>query len=224
VGSLRSVEQGDFDIELFGKLALKWSENDIALAVNFFHDCAIQAHARDPVMAAEGAQSDTKLFEDRLRDIVLRTQNLNAQIAAQKLAQQKERDQEAADEARGYQSITVETFVLDGKDLASKGAKVSLIGVFTREGNLDFLYADRRAVLMATGRYGSPQPSVPLLTQDAAREFRKQLLEHLPRCQPNVGGGCPLTVRGRVITCTMTYALGASRQESCVDVENGTWQ
>lgn len=97
------MDQGDFDIELFGKSALKWSDNDIELAVNFFHDCAIQVHARDPVMAAEGAQSDTKLFGERLRDIVLRARNLNAQIAAQKLAQQEERDQEAADEDRGYQ-------------------------------------------------------------------------------------------------------------------------
>jgi hypothetical protein len=94
--------------------------------------------------------------------------------AAQKLAQQEERDQEAADEARGYQSITVETFVLDGKDLASEAAKVTLSGIFTREGNLDFLYANRGAVLMATGRYGSRQPNVPLLTDNAAREFRRE--------------------------------------------------
>jgi hypothetical protein len=128
------------------------------------------------------------------------------------------RQQAEQDEAKGYESISGETFVLDGKDLAAKAAKVSLSGVYIREGNLDVLYADARAVMMA--HQGLRQPSVPLLTDDASREFR----EHLLTCQSNPASaqmGCPVAVLGRVTTCTLSNAFGAARAEPCVAVEDG---
>lgn len=132
------------------------------------------------------------------------------------VAQQAE--QAERDRARGYESITVETFVLDGRDLASKAAKVSLSAVYVREGKLEVLYADTRAVMMAQERLY--QPNVPLLTDDASRDFRQYLL----RCQSNPGSaqmGCPVTVLGRATMCTLSNAFGGTRAQPCVTVEDG---
>jgi hypothetical protein len=118
-----------------------------------------------------------------------------------------------------YRRISVETFVLDGKDLASNAAKVSLGGVYIREGNLDVLYADMRALMMVTQQRLN-QPNVPLLTDNASREFR----QHLLTCQSNPASaqmGCSVTVLGGVTSCRLSNALGASREEPCVAVEDG---
>jgi hypothetical protein len=118
-----------------------------------------------------------------------------------------------------YQPISVETFVLDGRDLASKATKVSLGGVYIRQGNLDVLYANVQAAMIANSR-GLHQPNVPLLTDDASREFR----QHLLMCQSNPASaemGCSVTVLGRVITCKLSNAYGATREEPCVAVEDG---
>jgi hypothetical protein len=56
--------------------------------------------------------------------------------------------------------ISVETFTLDGGDFAFKAAKVLLSGVYIREANLDFLYADVRAVMMAKSQ-GLPPTQRP---------------------------------------------------------------
>jgi hypothetical protein len=130
---------------------------------------------------------------------------------------QRQREQEAADEARGYPHITVETFMLDGKDLASVGAKAAIAGAYVREGNLDNLYADRRALFMA--RQDNSQPNVPLVTDDASRDFRQQLL----RCQSDASShlGCLVTVLGHATTCKLSNAFGAGREEPCLTVEDG---
>ena len=147
-------------------------------------------------------------------------------LAARQAAEQEQAearrhkaDQVEGDRTRGYQPTSIETFVLDGRNLASKGAKVSLNGVYMREGNLDILYADVRAAMLDT-RQGLHQPSVALLTDDAPRDFR----QHLLICQSNPMSaqmGCSITVLGRVTTCTLSNALGSTRQEPCVDVEEG---
>jgi hypothetical protein len=116
-------------------------------------------------------------------------------------------------------SITVETFVLDGRDLATIEREVTLTGVYLREGNFDDLYTDTRAVMMAT-QQGLQQPHVSLLTENATREFRKYLLT----CQSDparVRFGCPMTILGRATTCTLTTAFGTTREQPCVDVEDG---
>jgi hypothetical protein len=116
-------------------------------------------------------------------------------------------------------SITVETFALDGRDLAAKEREVTLTGVYLRENNLEHLYSDIRAAMLAT-RQGLQQLYVPLLTENATREFRKYLLT----CQSNPTSaqlGCSMTVLGRATTCTLSNAFGATREEPCVDVEDG---
>jgi hypothetical protein len=134
-------------------------------------------------------------------------------------ARRQQSDLEDRARAGGYQSISVEAFVLDGKDLATSAAKVSLRGVYIRQGNLDVLYANVQAAMIANSR-GLHQPNVPLLTDHASREFRL----HLLKCQSNPASaemGCPVTVLGRVITCKLSNAYGATREEPCVAVEDG---
>jgi hypothetical protein len=61
---------------------------------------------------------------------------------------------------------------------------------------------------------------VPLLTDDASREFRQYLL----KCQSNpvsAQGGCSVTVLGHVTICKLSNAFGATREPPCVDVEEG---
>jgi uncharacterized protein YecT (DUF1311 family) len=138
--------------------------------------------------------------------------------ATQRATQRTEeaRNQER-EQALGYQHISLETFLLDGKDLAAREAKVSLSGVLVREGNVDVLYADAAAMWTAT-HYPNRgnQLEVPLLTDDASRDFRQYLL----RCQSNPGG-CSVTVLGHATICKLSNAFGATRELPCVAAEEG---
>jgi TPR repeat protein len=137
---------------------------------------------------------------------------------AERRAQEGRAAQVAQDGARGYQTISIETFVLDGRELASKAAMVSISGTYIRRGNLDFLYVNATALALED-RFGRQQPNVPLLTDDASREFRRYLLA----CQSGRPSwlGCPVTVLGRVTTCIKSNAFGTRREEPCVAVEDG---
>jgi hypothetical protein len=142
-----------------------------------------------------------------------------AEAAAVQRAQET-RNQER-DRTRGYQRISVETFVLDSKELAGSAAKVSVSGAYLGEGNVGFLYVDTRAVIIAT-KYPNlgDQPKVPLLTDGASRQFR----QHLLMCQSNPGSaqiGCPATIIGKVAKCTFHNAFGETRESPCINVEDG---
>ncbi|MGD0332969.1 MAG: lysozyme inhibitor LprI family protein [Xanthobacteraceae bacterium] len=131
-------------------------------------------------------------------------------------ARNQERDHE-----RGYEPISVETFVLDSKELAAKAAKVSVSGAYLGQNNIGFVYVDTRAVIMAT-KYPNlgEQPKVPLLTDNATREFRQRLLA----CQSNPAAaqvGCPMTILGEVTICTFSNGFGAERTLPCINVEDG---
>jgi uncharacterized protein YecT (DUF1311 family) len=147
----------------------------------------------------------------------------NAEAAAtqrMREAQNQERDRD-----RGYQRVSVDSFALDGRDLAAREAKVSLSGAYISDGNVGVLYADTRAIIMAThypNAGGSNQPRVPLLTDDASRDFRQRLLA----CQTNPASaqvGCPVIVLGLATMCKLSNALGAERDLPCVAVEDGRW-
>lgn len=131
-------------------------------------------------------------------------------------AEQEQRRREETLAASDYQNISVEQFVLDGKDLAVAAAKVALGGVYLREGNLDVLYANVRSVMLARG--GPNQPKVMLLTDDASRQFR----QHLLTCQSNPAGaqmGCSVAFLGHATTCKLSNAFGGTRESPCVAVE-----
>jgi hypothetical protein len=145
--------------------------------------------------------------------------NMREQQEARKTHMQRQREQ-FADQSRagGYEGISIETFVLDGNDLAEKAAKIMIQGVYVREGNLDVLYADAQAIFMAKQARLNP-PKVPLLADDATRELRRYLLS----CQSNPAAqmGCPLMVLGRATRCTLTNAFGSTRETFCVVVDDG---
>ena len=61
---------------------------------------------------------------------------------------------------------------------------------------------------------------IPLLTDDANREFRQYLLE----CRANPGTvqiGCPIVVSGHASMCHASNALGANLELPCIAVETG---
>ena len=108
---------------------------------------------------------------------------------------------------------------LDGGDLAAKAAKVAVSGVYVPEGHYGALHNDSQRAMMAAQRLPQ-QPNIPLLTDNASREFRQLVLT----CRSNPAStqvGCPVTIIGRAITCTWSNAFGVSRNEPCVAVENG---
>ena len=186
----------------------------------FSTNLEVRKQIRDELLgcipAAAAAWQNAAEFRNYVRK--RQEESENQQELQRAEARRQQAEQAERDRTRGYQSITVETFVLDGRDLASKATKVSLGGVYIRQGNLDVLYANVQAAMIANSR-GLHQPNVPLLTDDASREFR----QHLLMCQSNPASaemGCPVTVLGRVITCKLSNALGATREEPCVAVED----
>lgn len=154
-----------------------------------------------------------------------------------KLQQQKQ-DQEAAQAAReaeresayakrkealnatGYQLLSINDFLLDGRELASRQAKVALQGTYAREGNIDVLYASVQDMAMSQHGGSNTQPRVPILTDDASRPLRQIMLQ----CQ-STGAyfqklGCAFAVKGRATTCSVSNAFGVTRQEPCVAAED----
>jgi hypothetical protein len=156
---------------------------------------------------------------EQSRQAIASAQRQAQEVAAAAAAQraQEARNQEL-DRKRGYERISVQTFALDGKDLAAKAAKVSLAGIYVREGNVDVLYSDSLALYQ--GRRSGNSIEVTMLTDHAPREFRQRLLT----CQSNPGCpqmGCAVTISGQVTTWTLSNAFGATRELPCVAVEDG---
>ena len=124
-----------------------------------------------------------------------------------------------ADEAKGYKRISIEAFMLDAKSLAASQARVSLVGAYVPDGNFEWFFARQTDVLQATAGAANI-PKIPLLTEDAKREFRQFLL----RCKSSPGAsemGCLTVITGHVSLCSLSGPLGNGRGIPCVTVENG---
>ncbi len=164
------------------------------------------ANEADPkVKAAKAEQARQSADQQRL-----------AAAAVQQRADAQQRD----DAALGYSRITVRDFILDGRDLASRSAKVSLVGVYLPAGNLDLLFSTNvDAIQFANGDIPNI-PVVHLLTANASRTFRSQLLN----CRSNPATayvGCPVRILGTATMCVLTAPLGGRREVPCVSVEEG---
>lgn len=138
--------------------------------------------------------------------------------AAQRVQESHKQEEEKKE---GYQHVSVEAFVLDGKELAAKSAKVSMSGAYLGDDSVSFLFSDARSVILAT-RYPNlgDQPKVPLLIENASREFRRWLLN----CRSNPATaqvGCPVTVVGRATICTLQNGFGVAREMPCAAVQDG---
>jgi hypothetical protein len=153
---------------------------------------------------------------EQQRQFCYRESETRATLRAQDAIEQKR------DNASGYKLISFETFALDAKAMASSQAKVSLRGSYVPDGNMDWFFANRTDVIMATtnGYNSSNVARIPLLTEDATREFRHFLL----KCKSNGSSsqlGCPAVINGHVTKCSLTGPLGANRSLPCIVVENG---
>jgi hypothetical protein len=139
-------------------------------------------------------------------------------IAAATRRTQELMDQKA-DDARGYKKISFETFALDAKALAASESRISIAGAYVPDGNFEWLFVDQAAAIQANA--GAPNITrIPLLTEDATREFRQALL----RCKSTPGSdqvGCSTVVSGHVSLCSLTGPLGGGRSLPCIIVENG---
>ena len=134
--------------------------------------------------------------------------------------QQRADAQQSADAALGYSRIAVRDFILDGRELASRSAKVSLVGVYLPAGNLHLLFSNNvDAVQFANGPVQNIQ-LVHLLTTNASHSFRSQVLA----CRSNPSAeyvGCAVRILGIATMCALTGPLGARQEVPCVSVEEG---
>lgn len=123
------------------------------------------------------------------------------------------------DESQGYKRISVETFELDAKALAANQSKISLKGAYLSDGNVAWLLPAQLDAIRALNDPAAARvvSKVPLITDDADRDLRKQLL----RCRGNPLAQCSVVIRGHVSTCQSTTTLGAQLEMACVAVETG---
>jgi hypothetical protein len=136
-------------------------------------------------------------------------------------AEQRQVAQQNEDSARGYSPISVRDFVLDGKELAARSAKLSLIGAYLPVGNLEMLFGtDLDAIQFANGQ-DQNSPTVHLLTENASRDFRSQLLA----CRSNPATayvGCPVRILGQATICELSNSFGARRSLPCIAIDGGS--
>lgn len=165
------------------------------------------AHEADPAVKAEKAEQMRQAAEQ---------QRLSEEAVQQRLA-----DRQRAELARGYSPITVRNFVLDAKGLVAQKAKRSLTGVYMPAGNLELLFQSTADAYQFSNGQNQSSPSVNLLTEDASRQFRSELLacRSSPAAQYT---GCPVHILGTVTMCVLSDPLGRRRDTPCVSVEDGS--
>lgn len=192
--------------------------NDVAhMGDPTYEECRRNADAMSNYGARCANEADPKVKAEKA-ELARQAAERQRQTAA--AAQQRADAQKSADAALGYSRIGVRDFILDGNDLASRSAKVSLVGVYMPTGNLDLLFSTNvDAIQFANGDIPNI-PVVHLLTANASRAFRSQLLN----CRSNPATayvGCPVRILGTATTCVLTAPLGGRREVPCVSVEEG---
>ncbi len=113
---------------------------------------------------------------------------------------------------KGYSPTTIQDFVLDGKELATREAERSFTGVYLPVGNLGLLFGTTFDAIQFSNGRNLNSPAVHLITENASRDFRRRLL--VCRSDPaSAYGGCPVHVLGRATMCVLTgpSATGARR-------------
>lgn len=117
-----------------------------------------------------------------------------------------------------YKRITIEDFILDGKELAAAGAKVSIKGTYAKWGENEMLFPSGVAAYRAKETF-SIDGAIGVLSNDATRSVRKYLLD----CMTTGAAaqlGCPLRVFARANMCTRTR-LGYSTDVPCLIIVDG---
>jgi hypothetical protein len=122
IANVRSyVQRGLLNTELFGKPIVKWSDDDIAMAVSIYRNCEAKDHARwidscmkgrvprserecEP-MSPPGRARPSREFERDLRDTVMLARNLDAQRRAQQQAKEELKTAQAAEAEKQRQAV-----------------------------------------------------------------------------------------------------------------------
>jgi hypothetical protein len=124
--------------------------------------------------------------------------------------------QAMADKPPAYHEMTVNDFVIDSPKLVASHARVAIHGQYVKEGSVDMLYTDMRAVIMT--QYGA-QARIPLFSDSATRALRAKMLE----CASNPGTfkyGCQISIKGRAVDCSLSNAFGANHHDACIDLDD----
>lgn len=158
-----------------------------------------------------------------LQQIELERQQCRKNVVAAGLRRLQETMAQKADAAQGYKKISFKDFALDAKTLAAGEVRVTMQGAYVPDGNMDWFFESYEAALTATMpplSSGANIQRIPLLTEDASRSFREQLL----RCKTTPGSnhsGCQASITGHVSLCSMTSPMGSRSNIPCIVVENG---
>jgi hypothetical protein len=157
-----------------------------------------------------------------LEHIELKRQQCRRDVVAAAARRAQEVMDQKSDLARGYKPISFETFALDAKSLAAVQARITMKGAYLPDGNFEWLFPSQlEAMQVRTGLAEARNISkIPLLTENATREFRQILL----RCKSTPGSGelgCPTVITGHVSLCSITGPLGSNQNLPCIVVENG---
>lgn len=149
-------------------------------------------------------------------------QQCRKNVVAAATRQAQEVLNQKSDDARGYKPISFETFALDAKSLASKQARISMKGSYMPDGNFEWFFPSQMEAFNARNypEQGRNAAKIPLLTEDASRDFRKFLL----KCKSTPGAnqmGCLTVITGHVSLCSVTGPLASGTSLPCIVVENG---
>lgn len=194
--------------------------NDIAhMGDPTYDECRRNADTLSNYGANCAKEADPKVKAAKLEQARLAAEQ---QRRAAEADQQKLIAQRSADAERGYTLISVRDFILDGRGLASRSARLSVNGVYMPAGNLEMLLATRvDAIQFARGDLPNGL-AIHLLTENAAREFRGQLLS----CRSNPATtqiGCPVRILGVATMCVLSSPFGVRQEVPCVAVHEGSF-
>jgi hypothetical protein len=157
-----------------------------------------------------------------LQQIELERQQCRKNVVAAAARRAQESMDQKSDSARGYKLTSFEAFALDAKSLAAAQAQISMRGAYLPDGNFEWLFPSQIEAMQArTGLAEARNISrIPLITENATREFRRVLL----RCKSTPGSGelgCPAVITGHVSLCSITGPLGSNQNLPCIVVDNG---
>ncbi len=116
---------------------------------------------------------------------------------------------------QGYRRIAFDDFVIDGKEFANSGAKVSIQGFYLKMGEVETLFRSGDIVPGTTD-------GILLLADNASREIKKYFLGchdlTVYELMPTLG--CQVKILGHGTTCTK-ITLAGSKNVPCMVVEDG---
>lgn len=123
--------------------------------------------------------------------------------------------------ARGYSRLAFQDIILDARQLAGRGSKISIVGVYIPSGDLELLFRTDDDAIQFWSRQPTFGQPLHLLTSNASRQFRAQLLEW--RGNPASAYGQSVRVLGTMTMCMSYGPFGNRRELPCLSVDEGNF-